>query len=60
MENLLNSGVMAASEYEVGEYNYPLSEIVTKVFHQVLTAWFDHLVASPEVDLGIDLIVYMR
>lgn len=42
VENLLNSGVMAASEYEV------------------LTAWFDHLVASPEVDLGIDLIVYMR
>merc|ERR1711974_454748 len=28
--------------------------------YQVLTSWFDHLVNSPELDLGVDLIVYLR
>ena len=27
---------------------------------QVLSSWFDHLVNSPELDLGVDLIVYLR
>ena len=27
---------------------------------QVLTSWFDHLLGSPEVDLGVDLIIYLR
>ena len=25
-----------------------------------LTSWFDFLLSSPQVDLGVDLIVYMR
>ena len=28
--------------------------------YQVLSSWFDHLVNSPELDLGVDLIVYLR
>ena len=28
--------------------------------YEVLTAWFDHLVASQEVDLSVDLIIYLR
>ena len=28
--------------------------------YQVLTSWFDHLVNSPELDLGVDLIVYLQ
>ena len=28
--------------------------------YQVLTSWFDHLVNSPEIDLGVDLVVYLR
>ena len=27
---------------------------------QVLSSWFDHLVSCPELDLGVDLIVYLR
>jgi len=32
----------------------PLSE------YEVLSSWFDFLLTSPQVDLGVDLIVYMR
>ena len=42
VENLMKSGKMPLSEYEV------------------LTSWFDYLLTSPQVDLGVDLIVYMR
>lgn len=28
--------------------------------YQVLSSWFDHLVNCPELDLGVDLIVYLR
>merc|ERR1712002_985528 len=42
VENLMKSGKMPLSEYEV------------------LSGWFDFLLASPQVDLGVDLIVYMR
>jgi len=28
--------------------------------YEVLTSWFDFLLSSPQVDLGVDLIVYMR
>jgi len=42
VENLMKSGKMPLSEYEV------------------LTSWFDFLLTSPQVDLGVDLIVYMR
>lgn len=41
-ENLLHSGKMAPSEFEV------------------LNAWFEFLKASNRVDLGVDLIVYLR
>ena len=27
---------------------------------QVLSSWFDHLVNSPDLDVGVDLIVYLR
>jgi len=42
VENLMKSGKMPLSEYEV------------------LSSWFDFLLTSPQVDLGVDLIVYMR
>ena len=42
VENLMRSGKMPLSEYEV------------------LSSWFDFLLTSPQVDLGVDLIVYMR
>jgi len=42
VENLMRSGKMPLSEYEV------------------LSSWFDFLITSPQVDLGVDLIVYMR
>ena len=42
VENLMKSGKMPLSEYEV------------------LTSWFDFLLTSPQIDLGVDLIVYMR
>ena len=42
VENLMKSGKMPLSEYEV------------------LTSWFDYLLTSPQVDLGVDLIVNMR
>jgi len=42
VENLMKSGKMPLSEYEV------------------LSSWFDFLLSSPQVDLGVDLIVYMR
>jgi len=42
VENLMKSGKMPLSEYEV------------------LSGWFDFLLSSPQVDLGVDLIVYMR
>ena len=32
----------------------PLSE------YAVLSSWFEFLLSSPKVDLGVDLIVYMR
>ena len=32
----------------------PLSE------YEVLTCWFDYLLSCPNIDLGVDLIVYMR
>merc|ERR1712179_664070 len=32
----------------------PLSE------YEALSSWFDFLLTSPQVDLGVDLIVYMR
>jgi len=28
--------------------------------YQVLTSWFDHLVGNPELDLGVDLVIYLR
>ena len=28
--------------------------------YQVLTSWFDHLVSNPELDLGVDLVIYLR
>jgi hypothetical protein len=32
----------------------PLSE------YEVLSSWFEFLLSCPQVDLGVDLIVYMR
>ena len=28
--------------------------------YQVLTSWFDHLVGNQELDLGVDLVIYLR
>jgi deoxynucleoside kinase len=40
--------------------NLKRSGVMADSEYEVLTAWFDHLVASPEVDLSVDLIVYLR